>query len=116
MHFDRGRVQGHRFDLDADDLIVLQLREYPIQHAVLRPAVHPRINGVPVAEPLGQTAPFAALLGHIQDRVQHPQIGQAHIAALNRQAVLDPAVLRFVDFHARCAQYLTQLMISVNTP
>ena len=85
MHFDRGRVQGHRFDLDADDLIVLQLREYPIQHAVLRPAVHPRINGVPVAEPLGQTAPFAALLGHIQDRVQHPQIGQAHIAALNRQ-------------------------------
>ena len=35
----RGRVQGHRFDLDADDLIVLQLREYAIQDTDLRPAI-----------------------------------------------------------------------------
>jgi hypothetical protein len=77
MHLDCGTVQPDGFDLDADDLSMLQLRKYPIQHSVLRPAVHPGVDGVPVAEPLGQATPFAALLGNIQERVQHPQIGQA---------------------------------------
>ena len=101
MHFDRGRVQRHGFDLDAHDLIVLQLREYPIQDAVLRPPIHAGVDGVPVAKALGQTAPLAALLGYIQDRVEHAQIGQAHVAALGRQTMLDQAVLRFGDFHPR---------------
>jgi hypothetical protein len=101
MHLDACAVQGHSLDLDPDDLIVLQLSEYPIQHATLRPAIHAGVDGVPVAEPLGQTAPFAPLLGHIQNRVQHPQIRQAHIATLSRQTMLDQAVLRFADFHPR---------------
>jgi len=101
MHFDSSTVQGHGFDLDADDLIVLQLREYPIQYAALGPPIHASIDGVPIAKPLGQTAPFAALFGDVQDRVQHPQIGQAYVAALNRQTVLDQAVLRIGDFHPR---------------
>ena len=101
MHLYRGTVQGHRFDLDTDDLILLQLREHPIQHAALGPAIHAGVDGVPVAEPLGQAAPFATLLGDIQDRLQHPQIGQAHVAALSRQTVLDQAVLRVGDFHPR---------------
>ena len=53
MHFDRRTVQGYRFDLDPHDLIVLQLREYAIQHAVLGPAIHAGVDGVPVAESLG---------------------------------------------------------------
>ena len=101
MYFDRRTVQGHRFDLDPDDLIVLQLRKYPIQYAALRPPIHAGIDGVPIAKPPGQTAPFAALFGDVQDRVQHPQIGQAYVAALNRQTVLDQAVLRVGDFHPR---------------
>jgi len=101
MHFDRSTVQGHRFDLDPDDLIVLQLREYPIQDAALGPPIHAGIDGVPIAKPLGQTAPLATLFGDVQDRVQHPQIGQAYVAALNRQTVLDQAVLRVGDFHPR---------------
>jgi hypothetical protein len=101
MYLDRGTVQSHCFDLDADDLSMLQLREYPIEHTALRPAIHAGVDGVPVAEPLGQTAPFAALLGDVQDRVQHPQIGEAHVAALCRQTVLDHAILRFGDFHPR---------------
>ena len=101
MHFDRGTVQRDCFDLDTDDLSMLQLREYPIQHTALRPAIHASVDGVPVAEPLGQTAPFAALLGHIQNRIQHPQIRVPHVAALDRQTVFDQAVLRFGDFHAR---------------
>ena len=101
MHLDCGTVQTDGFDLDADDLSMLQLRKYPIQHTVLRPPIHSGVDGVPVAESPGQTAPFAALLGNVQERVQHPQIGQAHVAALGRQTVLDQAVLRFGNFHSR---------------
>jgi len=101
MDFDCGAVQGNGFDLDADDLIVLQLREYSIQHAALGPPIHSGVDRMPLAEPLGQTTPFAALFGDVQDGVQHPQIGQAHIAALPRQTVLDQAVLRVGDFHSR---------------
>jgi hypothetical protein len=101
MHLDRGTVQPDCFDLDADDLSMLKLRKYPIEYTALRPAIHTGVDGVPVAEPLGQTAPFAALLGNEQDRVQHPPIGQAYVTALCRQTVLDQAVLRFGDFHSR---------------
>src|SRR5687767_7751706 len=101
MHFDGGTVQGNGFDLDTDDLIVLQLREYPIQYAASGPPIHAGIDRVPVAEPLGQTAPSAALFRDVQDGVQHPQIGQAHVAALCRQTVLDQAILRFGNLHSR---------------
>ena len=69
MDLDDGTVQGDGFDLHADDLSVLQLSKYAIQHPALRPTIHASIEGVPVAEPLGQTAPFAALLGDVQDGV-----------------------------------------------
>ena len=80
---------------------MLQLRENPIQHAAFGPAVHAGVDRVPVAEALGQAAPFAALLGHVQDRVQHSQIGQTHVATLGWQTVLDQTVLCVGDFHAR---------------
>ena len=101
MHLHDGAVQGHRFDLDPDDLSMLQLFEYPIQYAALRPAIHAGVDGVPIAESFGQAAPFAAMLGYIQDRVQHPQIGEAYVATLRRQTMLDEVVLRFGDFHPR---------------
>ena len=69
MDLDEGAVQGHGFELHADDLLVLQLGKDAIQHAALRPPVHARINRVPVAEPLGQAAPFAAMLRDVQNRV-----------------------------------------------
>ena len=80
---------------------MLQLREDPIQDAAFGPAIHAGVDGVPVAEACGQAAPFAALLGHGQDRVQYAQIGQAHVATLGWQTMLDQAVLHFGDFHAR---------------
>ena len=70
MDLDEGTVQGHGFDLHADDLSLLQLCKDAIQHPALRPTIHASINGVPVAEPLGQTAPFAPLLGDVQDAWQ----------------------------------------------
>jgi hypothetical protein len=113
MHLDRGRVESERFDLDADDLLGLHLLEHTIQNAALGPAVHPRIDRMPAPEALRHTAPFAALLSHIQHRVQHLQIAQTYVAALHRQSVLDPFILRFRDLHPHT---LTQIYRSVNTP
>src|ERR1700751_1936107 len=99
MHLDRGRVERERLDLDPHDLLRLQLLEYLIENAVLGPAIHPRVDRVPAAETLRQPAPFAALLSHIQNSVQHLQIAQTHIPTLHRQRILDSLVLRFCDLH-----------------
>ena len=69
MHLHDGAVQRHGLDPDTHDVGLLKFCEDAIQHAALGPAVHARVNGVPVAEALGQTAPLAAVLGDIQDRV-----------------------------------------------
>ena len=84
---------------------MLQLFKNPIQHAALGPAIHPGIDRVPIAEPLGQTAPLAAMLGHVQDRIEHEQVRMADIAPLFRQAVLDLLILRLVEFHPRSMPY-----------
>jgi hypothetical protein len=84
MHLDRSRVQGHRFELDPNDLLYLQLLKNTIQNAALGPPAHPHINGVPAAETLRQATPLAALFGHIQHRVQHLQIAQTDVPPLHR--------------------------------
>jgi len=101
MDLDDGTVQGYGFDLHADDLRVLQLGKDAIQHPALRPPIHASIDGVPVAELLRQTAPFATLLGDVQDGVEHVQIVERHVAALRRQTRLDLAILCVGDFHTR---------------
>ena len=107
MHFHGRAIQRHGFDLEADDLSMLQLCEHSIQHTTFGPAIHAGVDRVPVAEACGQAAPFAALLGHVQDGVQHQQIGQAHVATLGWQTVFDQAVLRVGDFHARSIAQIT---------
>ena len=76
MDLDRGAVQGHRLNLDADDLSMLQTFKDPIQNARLRPAAHAGINGVPTAKALGQAAPLATLFSHVQDGIQDLKIGE----------------------------------------
>jgi hypothetical protein len=71
MDLDDGAVQRHGFDPDAHDLGPLQLLEHTVEYAALGPAVHARVDGVPVAEPLGQAAPLATVLRDVQDGVQH---------------------------------------------
>ena len=99
MHFDHGAVQTHRLDLDTHDLSMLQLFKNPIQYATLGPAIHASVDRVPIAEPFGQTAPLATMLGHVQDRIENEQIRMADIAPLSGQTVLDLLILRFVEFH-----------------
>ena len=101
MNLDDGAVQGHGFDFYADDLRMLQLCKHAIQHSALRPPIHARIDGVPVAEPLGQRAPFAPLLSDVQDGIEHLQIVERDVAAWCRQTRRDVAILGVGDFHGR---------------
>jgi hypothetical protein len=59
----------------------------------LQRAIHARINALPVTKSRRKAAPFAALLGHIQNCVEHLEVLKFYIPALNRQAVLDLFIL-----------------------
>jgi hypothetical protein len=99
MDFDRGRVQRYRFELDADDLLDLQLLEHTVKNAGLGPAAHPHINCVPAAKTLRKTTPFTALLSHIQHCIENLKVAQTHVPTLHRQRILDPFILRCCQFH-----------------
>ena len=99
MDLDRGRIEREGFNLDAHDLLALQLLEDAVKYAILGPAIHARINAMPVAKSRRKTAPFTAVLGNIQNRVEHFEVLQLYISALNRQAVLDLFVLLGRDLH-----------------
>jgi hypothetical protein len=100
MNLHNGAVQGNSLDLDTNDLCALQLLKHPIQHTALAPAIHASVDSVPITEAFGQTAPLAAMLGHIQNGVQYAQITETDIAPLKRQTVYDSLVLGLSDFHA----------------
>jgi hypothetical protein len=91
-------IQRDRFDPDANDLLTLQSRQHAIQYTAPEPAVRSRVDRMPSAETLGQSAPFAAVLGDVKDRIQNLQVRQADIAALSWQAMRDPLKVRFGDF------------------
>jgi len=100
VDFDDGAVYRHRFDLDTDDLLFLENREYAIQHSCLGPSIHPSIDRMPISKAIGQSPPFTAILCHIQDRIQHLEVGDTHVAPLTRKATFNSTVLGFGDFHS----------------
>jgi hypothetical protein len=114
MDFDGGGIQAHGLDANAHDLLALQLFEDLIEYAVLGPAVHAGVDGMPISEAFRQSAPLAAVLGDIEQRVQQLQVMQLHIAALPRKTGGNTLVLHFGDLHA--PQHSTELQLSVNTP
>jgi len=85
----------------------LKLLKHAIEHARLGPAVHAGIDRVPVAEPLGQSAPLAAVLGDVQDGVDYLQVAEADVAALHWQTVLNLGELLGRDLHARSLPAIT---------
>ena len=110
MHLDDGAVEADRLNLHADQLLMLQLLEKPIEYAGFRPAIHARVNGVPVAEAPGQSTPLAAVLRDVQDRVDDLQVTERDVAALYGQKRLDAIELSGTDFHAAI------ISCSVNRP
>ena len=99
MDLDHRAIQRNRFDLDANNLLMLQFLEHTVKDAILGPAIHPRIDRMPVAETFRQTTPLATMLRNVKDRIQHVPVRHAHVAALLRQAMFDPLKLGFGDFH-----------------
>ena len=113
MHLDGGRIQAHDLDADAHDLLALQLLEDLIQHPVLGPAIHASVDGMPISKAFGQSAPLAAMLGHIEQGVQQLPVVELYIAALPGKTGGNTLVLRFGDLHT--SQSITKLEFSVNT-
>ena len=113
MNLNNRAVQTHRFNLDADELLALQLSEQPIEHSSLGPAVHARVDRMPIAESLRQRAPLAAGLGHVKDGVNHVEVLVRDIPALTRQVLLDASKLCSVNFHSTS---VSNMCASVNRP
>lgn len=93
MNLDTGAVQGDNFELDPDYPLSLQLFEDSVEHSALGPSAHPGVDGVPVAEVFGQSAPLAAVFCDVEDGVEHLYVGDADIAALHREMRLYELVL-----------------------
>ena len=56
------------------------------------------VDAVPVAKMLGKTAPFAAILGYVEQRIEHGQIAQSYVAALHWQTIFDLSLLLRRDY------------------
>lgn len=116
MNLDDGTVR-HCLDANAHELRALQLLEHAVKHTALAPAVHAGVERMPVAKALGQAAPLAAMLGHVQDGVEYGEVAQADIATLHRQAVSNLIELRLRNFHRQDSASKPRILsISVNTP
>ena len=103
MNLHARAIDRYRFDLDPNELLTLHLFEQAIENICLGPAIHARIDRVPVAKARGQSGPLATVLRHIEDGVDHLKTTNRDIASLYREEWLDAAELSGCDFHA--AQY-----------
>ena len=86
MNLDDGAIQRHRLHLDSHNLFALQLLKNRRNHALFAPTIHVRIDAVPSPKAIGQSSPFASLLGHIQNRIEHLEILNLHVSTLLRKA------------------------------
>ena len=117
MHLDRGAFKGYGFTVDLDGLLPLQLTEHLGQHALLRPAVHAGVDGMPAFEASGESPPLTTMLVHTEDSIQNLDIAMSYISSLNRQHMNDLATLGFGYFHDNTALDLIHITsLSVNRP
>ena len=110
MNLSDHTVLTHRFDLDADQLLALQLGKKPVQSPGFRPAIHARVDRMPVAKSLRQCSPLAAVFRDKQNRIDHVEILMRDVAALSGQVRLNSCVLIGCDFDPH------GISRSVNTP
>ena len=82
MNFNDRAIERNRFNLDANDLRLLQSLEQAVEDTFLAPAIHSSVDRVPIAETLGKAPPLAALFSYVQDGVQHIKVSETNVAAL----------------------------------
>jgi hypothetical protein len=90
MYLNRSRVLTESFNANAYDLLHLELLEDAIQYAALGPAIHARVDGVPVPKTCGKAAPLASLLGYIQNGIQRFKVAQSgkHLESVYQKPLL----------------------------
>lgn len=93
MYFDACAVEAQTIDGHADHVMLLKRIKQPIQSTRVGPPAHPGVNRVPLAETRRQRSPFAAILNDKEDGVDHGQVRNPHITALNWQVGADEYVL-----------------------
>jgi len=98
MNFDARAVEAKAVDGHADHVVFLKRIKQPIQDARICPTAHPGVNRVPLAEPLRQGPPLAAILGNKEDGIDHRQVRNPNIPTLNWQVGADQRVLLFCYF------------------
>ena len=102
MLLDAGAVEAQHLDAPVDQMQVPQRSEQPVEYAHLGPAAQPGRDHFPFAEVLKQGAPFAAVLGNAEKRVDEDDVRNPHISALYRQIGMDFRAMFFRDlFHDR---------------
>ena len=89
MHLHSRAVERHHLHSHPNEVRTLQLRKHSVRHTGLRPAIHPRVDGVPAPEGRRQSTPLALLFGHVQDGIEHREMTERDIAALLGEQVRD---------------------------
>ena len=111
MDLDEGTVHGDGFERHAEDLRVVQRGNDAIPHPALGPTIHARLEGGPVAESLGEPAPWAPLLGHGQDGMAYVPMVERHGAAWGRHTRRDWAIRCGGEFQVRRIAYKWPLVL-----
>ena len=89
VHLHSRAVERHHLHSHPNEVRTLQLRKHSVRHCGLRPAIHPRVDGVPAPEGRRQSTPLALLFGHVQDGIEHREMTEREIAALLGEQVGD---------------------------
>ena len=116
MDLDNRAIERHCLHFNSHNLSTLQFLKHSLDDPAFTPPIHPRIDGVPFPKVRGQPPPFAPLLGHLQDRVEHLQVFVLHVSPLLGKAFRDLFILFLCEFHSPLFQLFTKVSISVNTP
>ena len=103
MHLGAGAVEAEAVRILADRLLLSKRGEQPLEHAAAPPTAKPGIDLEPVAEPLRQGTPLAAVLQDVQNRVDEDDVRNPHVPALNRAIRVDFRVLFCRDLFHDCA-------------
>jgi len=108
MHLHRSAIQRAHFDLELNQLLLLQNFKDSRQHPGACPAPQTSINRVPVPILLGQLAPLRSILRDVEHRVQGLEIAVLQAAAVLRKTMLYPFVVLLTQLH------LSRLTFSVH--
>ena len=109
-------VQADRFNAHGQDLLVLKLGKHALDDPGLAPAAQAHVDRVLGTEVPGQAAPLAAVLEHVQKRVEQRQVVHPYVATLARQTSFDPLVLLTGKFHPPILPQPMARSSSVNRP